>query len=268
MAKLLADHYRTAFYLLAAIPFLLSIVFSAVGAAPREVTEPENRPALVFNQYLVNLGPVELRNEHFARFVFRNKSNVTVKIKELRPSCGCLNPQLPKKSYEPGETGEFFLRVRAATEQPGSKEYYCDVVYEDTQPRETRITFKLILPEKKISVEPRALVFYQPNAEPTTRDITVTDYRNGHLELLGAESSSNLAHVAIGETQIGPQGMRHNKVRITVTQVPAGTHDSLITIFTDDPEFPELKVPIRIVGPEEPGKRVATEPTHGHGIKH
>lgn len=267
MAGLNHKHGQITLYLIAVIPFLLSVVFRAVGATPQHVTEAPDLPGLAFNQYLVNLGRVELRNEHFARYVFHNTSSSAVTIKELRPSCGCLNPRLQKKLFQPGESGEFILRVQAATEQPGSKEYYCDVTYEDTKPRETRVTFKLILPEKKISVQPKSLVFYQPSSEATIREITVTDYRNGRLELLAVESSSKLAHVALGETQIDRHGTRHNKVQVTVTDVPPGVHHCWIKIFTDDPDSAELRVPIRLVGPESHGNDVATDPRHDHNTR-
>ena len=249
-------------YAAATMPFLLSIVFHAIGATPQKPAQTTVRPALAFDQYLVHLGDVPLRQTHFARYRFTNRSDRTVTIRELKPSCGCLSPQLKRNVYEPSESGEFYLRVRTATEQPGPNEYYCDVKYDDGTQRSTRVVFKVNLPEKTVIVRPPALMFYQRTDEPTIREISVTDFRPQRLKLLGVECSSKLVQVALGEADFDSEGNHVQKVLVKVGPVPEGRHQATVTILTDDSEFPQLTVPLLIEGPVTAIDRVTTEHDH------
>ncbi len=246
-------------YSAAGLPFLLAIAFQIVGPQMREPLQAAERPALAFDQYLVNLGPTEPSQQVFARFSFTNASDRTVEIKELKPSCGCLNPRLAKRIYGPGEPGEFSLRVQTANEQPGPKTYYCKIIYDDGKPREADVTFKLTLPEKTVIVRPKALAFYQFNDQPTYRDIVVTDFRMRKLQLTGVECSTKFANVALGDPGFDPDGNRLHKIIVLVQKVPPGRHRGLITIHTDDPKFPQLRVPLLIEGPHSKALRVGTE---------
>ena len=135
---------RLFLYVLAAFPFLISIVFHASGQTAQTPQSTSVPPSLAFDQYLVNLGPVPVppRPIVLAHFPFMNRGTQPAVITELIPSCGCLNPQLEKRSYEPGESGEFLLRVVTTREEPGPKEYSVRVLYQDPQPLEVELTFK------------------------------------------------------------------------------------------------------------------------------
>lgn len=49
------------------------------------------------------------QKETIAIFPFKNVGEEAVTIKEVKTSCGCTTPQLDKKVYEPGESGEIKL---------------------------------------------------------------------------------------------------------------------------------------------------------------
>ena len=250
-------------YAAATIPFLLSIVFHTIRHPPRQPPQTPIRPALSFDQYLVHLGNVPLRQSYSARFRFTNRSDRKVTVRELKPSCGCLNPKLKTDVFKPGEEGEFYLTLQTATEQPGPNEYYCDVQYDDGQLRSTRVVLKLNLPEQTVVVRPPALIFIQQTDEVTTHSISVIDFRPQRLELVGVDCSSQLAQVALGNTEFDTEGNRVHKVLVRVGAVPAGRHQAVITIHTDDPEFTKLQVPLRIEGPVNPVEH-GLDPPHRH----
>jgi len=230
-------------------PFGMALVAQAVGtqARPQPV---DVRPALVFDQYLVNLGRVTPRREHAARFVFTNLSDRPVHIKQLKPSCGCLNPNLEKRDFHPHETGEFFLRVQTANEQPGPKTYHCAVLYDDTDSREVDLAFKLVLPQDTVTVRPRSLILYALGDAPIVKDILVTDYRQHPLQVLGVECSLDVANVTLGERTQDDRGSVQQAVVVRTGPVPVGRHRGVITILTDDPDFSPLRVPLWIERPD------------------
>lgn len=245
----MAQGTRWVAMVLAAIPFLGAVISHAVGHTPQPAAPAPPRPALVFEQYLVDLGEVEPTEEIRAVYRFTNHGSGPVTIGELVPSCGCLNPQLKKLSYDPGESGEFFVRVRTANEQPGLREYTLAVHYDDGEPRETNLTFRVVLPEEQVVVRPRALIFFQWSNQPTKQELLVTDPRANPLDLIGARCTSDSVDVQLGQREVDAEGHVQYRVSVTVPgNVAPGRHQALVTLFTNDPVFRELKVPLIIEG--------------------
>jgi hypothetical protein len=165
-------------WIVALTPFLLAAaVHVGRPPVPMAISSPP-RPALAFDQYLVDLGPTQPVLELQGKFRFRNRSEQPVKLLAVQPSCGCLQPLVSGKDFAPGEDGQIILRMRPANESPGKKEYYADVKYTDPEPREVRITFKLELPERGIMVKPRALLVYQFSNEKTVQELKIIDSRD------------------------------------------------------------------------------------------
>ncbi|MBX3437691.1 MAG: DUF1573 domain-containing protein, partial [Planctomycetaceae bacterium] len=161
------------------IPAVWSALAATLPARPREITIPRPIAALAFDQYLVNLRQVPVRPVLHGEFHFRNVGDDPLTITRLDPSCGCLSPKLAgeKMTYQPGERGYFVVGVATANEAPGPHTYTIKVEYQDPEPRETVLKFKLTLPERKLSIEPPELAFFQYNGTPSTATIHITDYR-------------------------------------------------------------------------------------------
>jgi hypothetical protein len=238
------------------LPFLLAVAAHAVGSKPGSMAAAPARPALAFDQYMVDLGLADPSEEVHAHFDFVNRGQHPVAITELVPSCGCLKPTMKKKDYRPGESGYFFVRILTANENAGQKEYRITVKYTDPEPRETDVTFRVTLPDNQISVKPRALTFYQLGHEPTTEEIEVIDRRTRHLTIKSVESSHSMAHVELGESNVDEAGHWHGRLRVTVPgKVPPGRIDAVIHIVTDDENavYHFLRVPLMIYGrPKSP----------------
>ncbi len=236
---------------LAILPFVTAGYAHWAGSSVQTSTAGEAKPALAFETYLVDVGPVKETSRTIgARFRFKNLSDKTVTVKELVPSCGCLKPQLDKKIYLPNEVGEFRLKMQTVSESPGQKEYFVDFKYEDVKERSTRLTFKLELPTRRLVVKPKALVIYQFTPGRTVHPVTVSDYRaDKNFEIIGAESTTKFAKVAIGNLEVS-DGIRQQKLEVIVEDaIPSGKHKGLIVIKTNDKDFPELYVPIIVQGP-------------------
>lgn len=272
VARKIPDWRLCAVWMAALLPFGFSWFVQVRGAKAQSICDSVPRAGMSFEQYMVNLGSPPPRSEYAGRFSFQNVSTQPLKILELTPSCGCLNPRLEKREFAAGEVGEFYLRVRAANERPGPHEYTCKITYDDGQPRETEVRFKISLPEERVEIRPRALAIYQFNDQPTTREISITDFRStpedrplSRLEIVEAVCSFSWAEISIGEAQIDETGQRRQTLQITVTKVPPGTHHGSVIVKTNVPEYAELRVPLRIEGPMPSEGRAANRsdsPTH------
>ena len=244
--------FRTLMLVGAATPFAMSIVFHAIGPSAQSTAGTPDKPALAFDQYLVNLGEIPPGKQFVgARFEFANSSQNAITITDLVPSCGCLSPQLEKRDYDPLEHGKFFVRVETPNEEPGEKEYFVNVRYKDPQPREALLTFKCVLPEKAIIIRPKALVFYQFSGVESRREVVVTDYRGKRFQVNGIESSTELARTEDATYDTNESGNPQYRFWVTVSgDVPSGQSNAFLTIHTDDPDYAKLRVPLRIVGRE------------------
>ena len=238
------------FWVLAFTPFLTASLVE-FGRRPIPLSIPASaRPALAFDQYLVDLGPTQPVAELQGKFRFRNRGGETVKLLDVRPSCGCLQPLVSGKEFAPGEDGQIIVRMRPANESPGKKEYFADVKYTDPEPREVRLTFKVELPERTIMVKPRALLVYQLSDERTIQELKVIDSRDKPARIKDVSVNSPLVAVELGERRPGETGGIESLINVIVEgTVSPGRHDAVITVLTDDPDTPELRVPVIIQGP-------------------
>ncbi len=241
--------------LLAVVPFGVAIVVHASGPRPQNLAPPRDLPSLAFHQHLVDLREVDPDQPlAFARYSFTNTSDRPVRITDLEPSCGCLKPQLRKDVYLPGETGEFFLRVQTTTETAGPKEYVVKVRYEDPQPREIDLSFRVTLPERHVVVEPRALLFYQNSSNTTTRTVMISDHRDKPFRVTEVASSSEWVTAEIGSSTVDAKGVRHTEIDITAAgDVASGRHNGVITVTTDDESFRKVQIPVTVMGPSPTG---------------
>ncbi|QDU38387.1 hypothetical protein Mal4_27140 [Maioricimonas rarisocia] len=231
------------------VPFAIAVTASCLDASPGEIRGGKPLAPLSFRQYAVNLRKVPARPVIPAHFEFINRGRTPLKITELVPSCGCLNPKLEgdKQIFQPGEVGRFFVRVATANETPGPKHYTIRVKYEAPEPAEELLTFRLELPQRKISVEPAEVYFYQLDGRADERTIYVTDYRGGDLTIEAAESSSELVAVTVGATETNPEGHQRIPIQLAIPEnVPAGRRVTSVKIRTNDPDYHTLYVPVLI----------------------
>ncbi len=232
------------------LPFAFSFLVHTGRPSVLMAIPPKDRPALVFHQYQIDLGRIQPTSEVRGTFVFENRGQSPVTIEKVTPSCGCLQPQLSKEELAVGETASIILRMQPANEMPGQKEYFADIAYSDPQPRTVRVTFRLELPEQQMSVRPRALVVYQNTNEPTTHELSVSDTRPRPANILNAATNSNYAKVELLDVQEQPEFGRVTQLKVTISpDLPPGRHEATITIETDDPRSPVLRVPMLLHGP-------------------
>ncbi|MFO1043018.1 MAG: DUF1573 domain-containing protein [Planctomycetaceae bacterium] len=249
-------------------PFIWSMVVHT-GAAPTPMSIPvPPRPALAFRQYAVDLGMIQPTAESRATFVFANRGANPVEITNVVASCSCLVPRVDQKRFQPGEEGRIVLRIQTANESPGPKELFADVFYNDPEPRQVRLTYKLELPAQQMTVTPPALLVYHPEgSDETIASFTVKDGRKKSFEILSAEINTDLVSTSIGDRSISQTGEWTQVVKVAIPGVlPAGKHPLLLRIRTSDADYPELRVPLMLQGPALP--KADGDEDHEHDHKH
>lgn len=244
-------------------------VLAASQTANTPAVPVSGKPGLVFDQYLVNLREVPQSRYVSAHFGFTNTSSQQVKITSLSPSCGCLQPQLTQRVYEPGESGQFYVKVDVLGREPGPQDFTVTMKYEDSRPREQALTFRFQLPEEKVVVRPRALLLYLTGDQAVTKDVFISDYRERPLKVVKAEAFTPDVTVQVADNRLDAEG--HPAISVTITasgKFPTGKQTGMVTLHTDDETYPQIQIPIMIqkretiITPVSRPRRITTAPVN------
>ncbi len=239
------------------IPVAWSVLAAVRPAVPGPVSDGPGTDSLAFDQYLVNLRDVGLQPVLEGTYRFVNMGDEPLTITKLEPSCGCLSPKLAgdKKIYLPGEVGYFGIGVAAANEAPGPHTYTVKVHYTDPEPHESVVWFKLRLPERKVTIEPPELAFFQYSETPSEATVYITDYRGGEIGVTKATSTADFIEVEIQEAVTDEHGNTRVPVVLHVPGVvPPGRTISTLAVETTDPEFKSIRIPVLVDGPSRPNQ--------------
>jgi hypothetical protein len=253
------DRRRWFLLSLALVPCAVSFISWCSPAAPAAVAAAP-KSALAFSQYALNLKETKAVATVRGHFRFNNCSAETVKITNVKPSCGCVMWTLggSKRTYGPGEEGRLDLVLPTANEEPGHHEYTVTITYNDGAERTTDVKFNVDLPAKSVRLEPAELYFYQ-YGQPLTRTLRVIDDRNKVLDIVDAKieyyrgrgQSPEAVPAELAEATIEPSeitaGRRATPIRIDVSgDVAPKEKIAHLVITTNDPDFKQLKVPMLI----------------------
>jgi hypothetical protein len=221
-----------------------TLVASALALVAGSATP--TRAELVCEEAQVTLGAVKAGPPLCHRFTFVNRSRETVEITQVQPSCGCLKPKLAEKRLRPGESGVLVLEVNTLTSPAGPNAWRVQLFYScggklcdlTLALRATVVT--------EITMRPAALVLQTETSVSST--ITLTDGRPTPLTPTGVRTSSPMLRAELRESLRDANGRKVVPVRVDVESgFPEGRHDETLQIFTSDPEYPELRVPVTVV---------------------
>src|SRR5262249_10228616 len=149
-----------------------------------------------------------------------------------------------KQVYEHRECGEVRLEVNTLALAPGRQSWRTRLSYRDANSvSELELT---IVGEGQTEVlgQPAALTL---PAEIGTHEITVTDFRPKPLTIVRADAGDRLS-TRLGTARKNEQDHLVQTVRLEVpADCPEGRHILAVHVYTDDPQYRELTVPVTIV---------------------
>jgi hypothetical protein len=203
------------------------------------------RAELRFDQPVQDAGEVRGGPTLTRRFEFTNAGPRTVVITETKPSCGCLKPRLSANHFGPGEKGWVELEINTLSQPAGPVAWQVRLTYDDgDKPTEAVVQVHGQL-TKEVSADPAALTIL--TNQSIGGEIAVTDRRAAPFHVTSARGSRAALRVTVDAVQPDALAGRY-VVRLTVAEdFPEGRHDEVVSIFTDDPAYAELKIPVTVV---------------------
>ena len=176
----------------------------------------------------------------------------TVTVTGVEASCGCTAPTVTARRLRPGDATDFAISVNTLTQPAGVHTWKATLRYRFTpdDPKAKPRDFEVWLGVKadlvrEVSVTPPMLAI--STATEARQTLTVTDIRAKPLTVRAATATS--PHVALTvRPSVTAHGVTTTAVELHVKpDYPAGSSQETITLTTDDPTCPELRVPVRIV---------------------
>jgi hypothetical protein len=194
----------------------------------------------------VNAGVVFTGTKLLQRFVLVNRGESEVQILEAKASCGCLSPRLDRMRLLPAETGSLELEINTLSQPSGPNTWTVRLRYregEGVQETDLRFSAKLV---SEVQVEPAAMVLLADKA--AGHEVSVRDTRGSSLKLLDARAGSGKLKTRITALGQDKQGHAAFKIALDVPdEYPEGRHQDVLHIYTDDPKYADLCVPVTIV---------------------
>ena len=162
-----------------------------------------------------------------AKFRFANVGNTSVKITDLKPSCGCTTALLEKTEYAPGESGEIEAKFKFDG-RLGHQEKWIVVTTDWVPPQPIILRMTVNIPES-ITIEPELVMWrVGDQLKPKTLRIVVSDDIPAKVVSVQADNAA----VKLELREIRPGKDLEVKVTPTTTSQPGS---ATLLIRTDYP---------------------------------
>jgi hypothetical protein len=215
------------------------------------------RAELQVRQQRVDVGDVKCGAPLEHNFAFRNAATQPIEIVDIQASCGCLKPRLELRTIQPGASGTLHVEVNTLTQSAGPHTWEVHVRYRigDTVQEAVLQLVGTIIAE--ISIEPCSLMIHADRA--ISHELRLTDVRPHVLTIKAVRSTSPKITASVVQEARDPAGYMVRTIQLNVADdVPEGRHEEMLVIYTDDPTYRDLKVPITVI--KRPRQRVTATP--------
>lgn len=153
-------------------------------------------------------------------FKFTNKTEKTITILRAHGSCGCTVPDLPKKSFKPGESGEMTVTFNPQ-HRKGANPKAVTIEYSEPQGTPNTIVTINSNVQPLVMIEPQKMYLMEVDSKGgKTTEITVSG-RKKDFQVTGVEKSTEALDVQIGNVrEVDIDGEKFQQVPVTVTIKP------------------------------------------------
>lgn len=179
-------------------------------------------------------------------FDLTNRGAGALAITKVEAGCGCLRRQLGSDTLQPGATTKLTIEVNTLTQPDGPNRWQAAVHYQtagaDGKPQTGELLLQITATlSREVAVSPPQLGFSASGA--ASQVLTLTDARAKRLTVVKAAASSPDLTV-----EVGPRTDKGQPVTVKLAaDAPAGHRDEAVVLLTDDPAYPELRVPVRVL---------------------
>jgi hypothetical protein len=188
-------------------------------------------------------------------FELINDGKQLIEIVEVERGCGCLEPKLDRRILQPGERATLLLELRTGGQPNGPRSWNLRVRYRDGGVvREELLVLSAVI-RNEVTVQPPMLALCVQ--EMLRQEIVVSDVRAAPLKVTAVQASSPALRASI-QAQAG--GVAKIAIEVAAAALGEGRQEAVLSIYTDDPLYSPLQLPITLTRGTRPALTV-TPPT-------
>jgi hypothetical protein len=160
----------------------------------------------------------------------------------VEAGCGCVKRTLTSDALKQGESSSLTVEVNTLTQPDGANRWQVLVAYSsgDGGPAGELVLGVTANLTREVIVSPAQLAF--STTGEAGQAIKILDRRGKSLSIVKASSTSPQLTASIGAKAGGSQTI---EVKLSA-DAPAGQRDEMLILQTDDPAYPEFRVPVRV----------------------
>lgn len=215
--------------------------FQDDGTTPPSVLEVGKRPIVKFETETYDMGTVMQIDRPEFVFKFKNAGNGQLAIENVQSSCGCTVPELTKKIYEPGESGEIHVKYDP-TGKNGPQHKQIHVFSND--PNRPDISLNVIANvEAVVLIEPKVVTFMRvEKGQGMKQTIKVTGRTEDFAATFATVGNNDIFSVKVLDTkpvEVNGKKLRQTEIEVTLNEnARVGRIDDTLSIRTNDPKEP------------------------------
>jgi hypothetical protein len=200
----------------------------------------EHAPKIVCAEPTFNFGEMENSRDVEHTFILKNEGDLSLEIKQVRPSCGCTVASISQNTIPPGGQAEVTTRLSLRGRQ-GAQHKIISV--ESSDPKQPTLVLALEgTAVEEMRVQPNQLFFGRITTDSVvTGTVEITVQSTNVVKVTRASSNTSNLTAA---TESSPDG---KVIRVLVgTQPPLerGTLRGNVHIETDHPKYPAMDIAV------------------------
>ena len=223
---------------------MIALMLALIVSADPLIAEPN-----AIDRGQVRIGPPLTQT-----FRLTNVGQQPLTIAGVTATCGCLTPKLDRTTLAPNESATLNVEVNTLSQPAGQVAWITRVGWRtDSGSGELSLTLKANL-IAEVRVEPAAMAFQVRRTRSV--ELTITDTRARPFRITA--TGSTLPQVT---TELLPTNDKSiQRIRVTASaDGPAGVQSAVAWFTTDDPLYPQIRVPVTLNIPVK--TRVSASPS-------
>lgn len=177
-----------------------------------------------------------------------------VEILGVERSCGCLAPNLSQRAIHPGGTASLTFAIRTLGHGDGPHTWRATIHYRQNGEMRTLPLAVHVDLVNEVAVRPAVLALHV--RDRLVQKIVLEDRRPRPLNVTRIDPGLPGLEVRLQETRAGSRTI---ELIAAAGALPPGRTETVLTIRTDDPDYPQLAVPLTVVRVDDPPVRAIPE---------
>jgi hypothetical protein len=200
----------------------------------------EHAPKIVCDEPAFNFGEMESSKDVEHTFVLKNAGDLSLEIRQVRPSCGCTVASISQNTIPPGGQAEVTTRLSLRGRQ-GAQHKIISV--ESSDPKQPTLVLTLEgTAVEEIRVQPNQIFFGRITTDSVvTGVVEITVQSTNVVKVL--RTSSNTSNLTAA-TEPSPDGKLIRVIIGTRPPLERGTLRGNVHIETDHPKFPSMDIAV------------------------